>query len=213
MKLASLLRTGAVVGALQFASAGFAAALIVESGELKGATGVDVNGTLYDVSFVEGSCVALFSGCDSSSDFDFATELEAEFAAVALLSQVFVDTASGAFDAVPALTAGCELPSDYCYARVPYALLPNGTGYARIAYNNSGAAADFTGLVNFGPTHSTLPENYTVYADFTLSAAPGVPEPATWAMMIIGFGFVGSVIRASKKRDRVHGLLPRLTEA
>ena len=31
-------------------------------------------------------------------------------------------------------------------------------------------------------------------------AAP-VPEPATWAMMIIGFGVVGSVVRSTRRRS------------
>jgi len=35
-----------------------------------------------------------------------------------------------------------------------------------------------------------------LYDDFTWQrAAPGVPEPATWAMLILGFGFVGGVLR------------------
>lgn len=34
--------------------------------------------------------------------------------------------------------------------------------------------------------------------DFNLTA---VPEPATWAMMIIGFGAVGSMARASRRRS------------
>ena len=29
----------------------------------------------------------------------------------------------------------------------------------------------------------------------SLDAVPGVPEPATWAMMLIGFGFAGSALR------------------
>lgn len=30
--------------------------------------------------------------------------------------------------------------------------------------------------------------------------APGVPEPATWAMMLFGFGFVGSALRAKRRQ-------------
>jgi hypothetical protein len=29
---------------------------------------------------------------------------------------------------------------------------------------------------------------------------PGVPEPATWAMMLIGFGAIGCTMRAKRKR-------------
>lgn len=30
-----------------------------------------------------------------------------------------------------------------------------------------------------------------------------IPEPATWAMMLIGFGFVGGAMRAAKRRQNV----------
>jgi hypothetical protein len=33
------------------------------------------------------------------------------------------------------------------------------------------------------------------------SPPPAVPEPATWAMMIIGFGAAGSAVRASRRRN------------
>ena len=51
--------------------------------ELLGATGVSVNGTLYDVTFIDGSCVALFDGCDAPADFAFTLQLDAEAAAQA----------------------------------------------------------------------------------------------------------------------------------
>ena len=42
-----------------------------------------------------------------------------------------------------------------------------------------------------GPNSQVLSGFYR----FTLSAVPAVPEPATWAMMILGFGFVGAAMR------------------
>ncbi len=39
-----------------------AATLTVTDGKLAGATGVAVSGSLYDVSFIDGSCADLFSG-------------------------------------------------------------------------------------------------------------------------------------------------------
>lgn len=43
--------------------------------------------------------------------------------------------------------------------------------------------------------------NYQLFIDnitaTAVEAAPGVPEPATWAMMIAGFGMVGSALRRS----------------
>lgn len=36
--------------------------------------------------------------------------------------------------------------------------------------------------------------------NFTIAAAAAVPEPATWAMLILGFGFVGATLRSAKRR-------------
>jgi hypothetical protein len=42
----------------------------------------------------------------------------------------------------------------------------------------------------------------TVWANASgLSFMPGVPEPATWAMMLIGFGAIGCTMRAKRKRE------------
>ena len=36
-----------------------------------------------------------------------------------------------------------------------------------------------------------------------LSSVAAVPEPATWAMMLLGFGFVGGALRSAKRRQNV----------
>jgi hypothetical protein len=60
--------------AVCLASAANAAMLNIVGGQLIGASNVDVGGGLYDVVFTDGTCIALFSGCDSNSDFAFTTE-------------------------------------------------------------------------------------------------------------------------------------------
>src|SRR5687767_14679766 len=97
-----------------------AAVLQVSGGELTGALGVNVGGTLYDVQFVEGTCVGLFSGCDEASDFTFTSAESAVQASQELLNQVFLDVAQGNFDTQPELTLGCEEPAA-CVAFTPFA--------------------------------------------------------------------------------------------
>ena len=64
---------GACVGLAMMGMVGTANAVpIVVGGQLVGATNVDVGGTFYDVTFVEGSCNTLFNGCDPS-EFTFTT--------------------------------------------------------------------------------------------------------------------------------------------
>ena len=82
--------------------------LVVNSGILEGATGVDVGGTDYDVTFMDGTCIDLFNGCDAVSDFTFQTQAAAAQAATALLSSVLVDGPAGNFDTQPNLTLGCD---------------------------------------------------------------------------------------------------------
>jgi hypothetical protein len=45
-----------------------------------------------------------------------------------------------------------------------------------------------------GPTHS---------ATVNFNVIGAVPEPATWAMMTLGFGIVGGALRSSRRRTRV----------
>jgi hypothetical protein len=97
-----------------------AATLNVVGGDLVGASNVEVDGNLYNVEFVEGSCVALFSGCDSAADLTFNTEAAAILASQALIDQVFVDGGSGSFDTFPYLTNGCDNMLSVCDASTPY---------------------------------------------------------------------------------------------
>src|SRR4051812_4828167 len=83
-----------------------AAVIVLDGGVLKGATGVDVAGTLYNVQFVDNSCAAIFAGCDDLSDFDFSTQVNADAAGFALINQVF--GGGDTYDHDPALTFGCS---------------------------------------------------------------------------------------------------------
>ena len=67
------------------------------AGILTGALGVSVDGTLYDVTFQDGTCAGLFAGCDDNSDFVFSSATAASSASQALLDQVF----QSQFDTTP----------------------------------------------------------------------------------------------------------------
>ena len=64
----------------------------------------------------------------------------------------------------------------------------------------------FLGFVSTGGlsqfTVATVDSVWVSVDNFTLAGSlSAVPEPATWAMMIIGFGAVGSVVRTSRRRN------------
>lgn len=51
-------------------------------------------------------------------------------------------------------------------------------------------------------SNSPLTDAFEV-ANFSIRSAPAVPEPATWAMMLVGFGLIGGAVRASRARASI----------
>ena len=168
--------------------------LINGSGQLTGANGVVIGSSVYDVAFEDGTCASIFGDCTSSSNFNFTTFSQAASASQALLDQVFVDSGSGQFDTNPALTFGCSDP-DGCFVTMPYETFSGGF-YAEEAWNTP--TTDF-GNVSLTVTGDFDSRNYDdhVYAFFSYVGpyVAGVPEPASWAMMLLGFAGIGLAMR------------------
>jgi hypothetical protein len=166
--------------------------LVNGSGILTGAQHVDVGGTLYDVRFVEGTCIEVFAGCDAGSDFDFATFDDASVAAVALLGQVLVDVPFvGQFDTHPESTFGCT-DLFVCAAAIPIGITGGGVVFGALAYNAAarGLVTNFNFLVGFDTRSGTI-GSQSVWAVF--SPAPSVPEPAS--LVLLGTGAAGVLAR------------------
>jgi hypothetical protein len=198
MRLMSLARLFAASIALTFASAVFAATPVVsETGQLIGATGVNVQGTLYDVTFQDGSCISLFGGCTQEN---FMPVDVGGDAAVALLNQVFLDSESGNFDSDPSLTRGCG-PNVWSLCR-PYVPIFKFTDQERITQF-------FAATVVNGPGDNDYFEGGFMSDDWDFTPDPGitfalftpaaVSEPATWAMMLLGFGAIGVSLRSARR--------------
>lgn len=168
------------------------AMLVVDGGELQGATGVDVGGTLYDVEFVEGTCVDLFDGCDDVSDFAFATVEDALLAAQALQDQVVLNIGTDNFDTVPNLTAGCS--GVFCGTAFPFGQ-PGATEVDVVSsVNQVDEVSDFFGA---GSTERTFDSSsgafhtLTTYAVWTVASSPQevpmIAWPAVISMLALGF--------------------------
>jgi hypothetical protein len=175
--------------------------LINGSGMLTGARNVDVGGTLYDVTFVDGTCIDVFAGCDAASHFNFATFAEAAAAANALLGQVFIDGPAGNFDTHPDLTFGCTDPF-VCAAAIPTGIttgggvVPGGVVFGALAYNavSGNLVTNFNFLQDFDTSASGNVNAQVVWAKFT--AAQPVPEPAS--LMLLGSGL--AIVRRRRRR-------------
>ena len=174
-----------------------AATLLVEDGELIGANGVSVNGSLFDVRFEDGTCQSLFNGCDSLADLAFTDEASSRAAGIALLDQVFLDGPLGNFDTIPSLTRGCSDPI-YCAPVVPFIIFEGGGAFGIGVLNGPEVFDGVNSLAHYaspGSDTSSLP--LRTFAVFTPAAA-AVPTVST--LLLFGVGLAGLTAAGRRRR-------------
>ena len=156
---------------------------IDSAGQLTGARNVNVNGSLYDVSFVDGTCGDLYTGCDNSSDFVFTDLTTAKAAAQALLDFVFIDGPLGLFDSSPILTNGC-FRRDFCTAITPFSVYGNilSTTFALNSFPNT-TYPDAVSYSSQGVLRDTSLTDELTYAVWKSAA---VPEPGPLWLLLTG---------------------------
>lgn len=170
---------------------------IVEFGELRGAKGVDVGGTFFDVVFSDGAYI-------NYPITLFTTKEAADAASAALLSQVFINV----YDTVPRLTRGCENAFS-CNIETPYAYDPVDQEYSLSRAFNGGALTLGGHIFEDAVIHAYALSSEgtsaaTTLARWTPSALiSAVPEPETYAMFLAGLGLLGAVSRRSKQKAAV----------
>lgn len=192
MRFLKILSTAVLLAG--FSSAQAASVVVNSSNMLIGATGVVVQdrGT-YDVSFMSGTCLYIFDGCDSVADFTFQSVQSAIAASQALLDQVLLDlSALWSFDSNPNQTLGCAV--NYCEVHTPYALSSSGSDVIiRYAQNNSGTQADGVSM-DINAIDLMSINSYGPYARWTLTSGPSLtatPIPAALPLFLTGIAAIG----------------------
>lgn len=81
---------------------------------------------------------------------------------------------------------------------------PGLAGYDAVSGLGTTAFTDhFTGPVTFNTDQGTVQLSSFTNGSFGASVAGAIPEPSTWALMIVGFGAVGAAMRRRKSQVAV----------
>lgn len=170
--------------------------LVVEAGILIGAKNVVVNGSDYDVEFVDGTCATVYGQCAPSA-FTFSYD-NAVAATWALLESVFIDSAAGSYDSEPSRTRGCvHEPLNFGYSCMAYTAAyfeREGVVTSAVAINQP-SPSQFTDWV-IG-TQTGVNEDFSPYITQTWAVwrpsevSASVPEPGT---LELAFGALSIVV-------------------
>jgi hypothetical protein len=150
----------------------------VEDGKLLGASDVDIDGILFDVEFIDGSCASIFTDCGAPTGpgFLFDTDEQAEAASIALFDQLVSPIyflGDPEVTSIDGCTAGTSLSWLDCYLVTPFKTT-GGSFDARAVY----IATSPGGFISNAPFSRPFGEsgNNFVFAVWTRTDLPPVPQ-------------------------------------
>jgi len=142
-----------------------------------------VGGTLYNVEFVDGTCAALFNGCNLPTDFTFTTQTDDIAASAALLNSVFI---SG-FESHPEKIHGCSWIVE-CFTLTPYRY---NSYFNEVNFSYVNISSIFIDDVGLGYMPQNFDSANSVFCNFASwsQSIQSVPEPSSF--LLLASGLVG----------------------
>lgn len=182
------------------------------NGKLLGATGIQVGTSFYDMTFIDGTCAEIFSGCDELSDFSFRTESDALRARDAL-QKILVDGPNGLFSSKPDLVSGCN-NSDICAFYIPFAIPSRRNLATEVKFVNEGSNSkygDHTVIADFdidSTTKGNTASTYIVWTPSEIRQSSAIPEPSTTSLLMCSLLALFARIKRQTATHRHSSLKP-----
>ena len=173
-----------------------------------GVDGIQFNGSTYDVRFVDGTCVALFDGCNSNTNsFLFTTAVDARAASTALGAALLQSALPGAINGATVTS------TDLAGILTPYLtpstanVVSDGLFFRSTTNTNASLNGPFVlSYSQLAMSRSSDLSSSARYAYASWSAATptpsanDVPEPGSLALTAVGLG--AAFLAAGKTRRR-----------
>lgn len=157
-------------------------------------------GTLFGQPFSTSNTQATFTGTGPDKGVRFGVDGSASYTLTSLtalsggVTYTFTDSNLKFFTNATGTVAGFRInPTDILFS------FDTGTG--NLVQGTTGTANSAGFALTNGTNNGFVSINAVSGASIPVPAAAAVPEPATWAMMLAGFGMVGLGLRSRKRQS------------
>jgi hypothetical protein len=191
MKINSLMAGAAIALATSMAAMSAGAAELLTNGSFE--TG-DLSGWSWT-----GNTGYTGVSCDGGAEDGSCLVSEGPVSSDGILSQTFTDNPGDTLTISGWIEGVGQGPSHVAFYLNDALLFDTGNPVPASDWTNHSVIATATGADTFS-VHFRNDPSFDHLDNFSVVATPGVPEPASWALMIGGFFSLGATLRATRRR-------------